>query len=176
MSAIRSTWAGHAWLWERSTGSALRLDQADREWTAGMSAMEAALRDQPDDGPLRSELDNARIEVADKLLQLGLWDEAGELLDRVFRRNPASLAQDDAHPWQLHALLRLAVTDPAGFRASCTEFFKQFRNKDKKSNLYLACLAGPEALSAPDLKVLAEMAEKDLGKNPKSNGSSSSPR
>ena len=148
---------------------ALRLDEADREWTLGIGAMEAALRNQPSDGPLYSELDNARVDVADKLLQLGLWDKAGELLDRVFRRHPASLAQEGGQPWQLHTLLRLVVTDPAGFRASCTEFFKQFRNKDKKSSLYLACLAGPDALSAPDLKALAEMAEKDLGKNPKSN-------
>ena len=42
--------------------SALRLDRADREWTAGLGAMESALRNQPDDNPLRGELDNARPE------------------------------------------------------------------------------------------------------------------
>ena len=78
MFAIRSTWAGAAWLWRRSHWQALRLDQADREWNAGLSAMEAALRAQPNDSPLRSELDNARTDVADKLLRLGLREEAGE--------------------------------------------------------------------------------------------------
>jgi serine/threonine protein kinase len=148
---------------------ALRLDQADREWNAGLSAMEAALRAQPDDSPLQSELDNARTDVADKLLRLGLWEEAGENLDRVNRRNPRSLAQADGYPWHLHALLRLLAGDLTGFRASCAEFFREFRAKDNKSNLYRACLAGVEALPDPDLKFLAETAEKDLGRNPKNN-------
>ena len=95
---------------------ALRLDRADREWTAALRDMEAALRDEPDDSPARDELDNARFDVADKLLQLGLWEEAGELLDRVFRRNPANLAQD-GHYWHIHAMLRLLAGDSAGFRA-----------------------------------------------------------
>jgi serine/threonine protein kinase/tetratricopeptide (TPR) repeat protein len=148
---------------------ALQLDQADREWSAGTSEMEAALRKEPKDSPLRSELDTARVEIAEKLLQLGRWEEAANLLDRVYQEHPASLAQQEAQPWKLHALLCLFATDPARFRASCTEFFKQFRNKEAKSRLYLACLAAPEALPAPDLKALAEMAEKDLGKNPKNN-------
>ncbi len=148
---------------------ASRLDQADRDWSAGLGMMESALRDQPENSPSRSELDNARIDVADKLLRLGLREEAGELLDRVFRRSPASLSLGDGHSWHLQAILRLLEGDPAGYRASCAEFFKQFREKDNKANLYRACLAGVEALPAPDLKVLAEMAEKDLGRNPKSN-------
>jgi serine/threonine protein kinase/predicted Zn-dependent protease len=147
----------------------LRIDQADREWTAGFGDMEAALRDQAGDSPLRSELDNARTDVAVKLLELGLWEEAGELLDRVYRRKPGSLAQAEGSPWHLHALLRLRAGDPAGFRASCADFFREFRAKDDKSNLYRACLAGIGALPAADLKFLAARAEEDLGRNPKNN-------
>ena len=66
---------------------------------------------------------NAWIDVADKYLGLGLWEEAGNLLDRVFRRNPASLAQRAGHSWHLHALFRNAAADEAGFRASCAEFW-----------------------------------------------------
>jgi serine/threonine protein kinase/predicted Zn-dependent protease len=143
-----------------------RLDQADREWTLGLRAMEAALRDQPAGSTLWSELDTARLDVADKLLRLGLWEEAGELLDRVFRRNPASLAPRDGRAWYLHAVLRLLAGDLAGYRASCAAFFQQFRNHGNKLHLYRACLAGAGALPAPDLKALAEMAEQDLGRNP----------
>ena len=148
---------------------ALRLDRADREWTAALRDMEAALRDEPDDSPARNELDNARLDVADKVLQLGLWEEAGELLDRVFRRNPASLAQDNGHYWHIHAMLRLLAGDSAGFRASCSEFFKQFASTDGKFNLYRATLAGPDPLKPEDLKSLIAAAEKDLERNPRDN-------
>jgi tetratricopeptide (TPR) repeat protein len=147
----------------------LRLEEADREWSAGLRAMDAALRAWPDDGLLQSELDNAWTDIALKLLRLGLWQEARENLDRVYQRNPRSLAQADGHPWHLHALLQLLAGDQAGFRASCTDFFREFRARDNKSNLYRACLAGVEVLPHPDLKFLAETAEKDLGRNPKNN-------
>jgi serine/threonine-protein kinase len=149
--------------------SALRLDQADRDWRLGLSSMEAALRDQPGDSPLRSELDEARIDVANKLLRLGLWQDADLLLNSVYRQNPRSLAQADGYPWYLHAMLRVRAGDPAGFHANCADFFREFRAKGNVSNLYRACLAGESALPASDLKILAEIAEKDLGRNPKNN-------
>src|SRR5262249_3553924 len=77
----------------------LRLARANAEWTDGLNRIEAALRDEAEDSPMRGELDNARIEVADKLLRLGLWEEAGALLDRVFRRKPASLDLYGGHYW-----------------------------------------------------------------------------
>ena len=93
---------------------ALRLDRADREWTAALRNMEAALRERVRRQPRRDELDDARLDIADKLLQLGLWEEAGELLDRVFRRKPANLARGGGHSWHIHAMLRLLAGDPAG--------------------------------------------------------------
>jgi serine/threonine protein kinase/tetratricopeptide (TPR) repeat protein len=146
---------------------ALRLDQFDRGCMTGLGKMEAALGEEPDASPLWTELDNARIDVAEKLLRLGLWEEASEPLGRVFKRSPVSLALGDGHAWLWHALLRLRAGDPAGFRASCAEFFKSFRGKDNKFNLYEACVAGGEALAEPDLKVVAEMVEKDLVRYPK---------
>jgi eukaryotic-like serine/threonine-protein kinase len=148
---------------------ALRLDQADREWKAAIGAFEAALREQPGDSPMWNELDDARMDVADKLLKLELWEDAAEPLDRVFRRHPASLAQRSGHPWMFHALLRLLAADPAGFRASCLKFFAEFRNVQDKSNLYRACIAGADALPALDLQFLAETAEQDLKRNPNKN-------
>ena len=100
---------------------ALELDQADRDWSAGTSEMEAALRKEPNDSPLRSELDCARVNVADRLLQLGLWGEAGELLDRIFRRHGATLAQANGRPWQLQTLLRRGpAIQPASARVART--------------------------------------------------------
>ena len=141
---------------------ALHLDQADREWTAALVAMDAAIREQPGDSPLRIEVDNARIEVATKHLRLALWEDAVQPLDYVFQRKPASLARGTGRSWQFHGLLHLLAGDQAGFRASCAEFFKQFRDEDNKSSLYQACIAGAGALPAIDLQRLAEMAEKDL--------------
>src|SRR5262249_39757571 len=118
-----------------------RLDRADREWTAALRGMEAAVRDGPDDASAWSEVDNARLDLADKYLQLGLCEEAGELLDRVFRRHPASLARDGGLPWHIHAMLRLLAGDSRGSRGSCAAFFKQFANSEDKFNLYRATLA-----------------------------------
>jgi hypothetical protein len=131
--------------------------------------MEAAVSNQPDDSPLRRELDNARCEIVDKLLRVELWAEAARQLDSVFLRNPAILAQDYGYLWQFHARLHLMAGNPAGFRTSCAAFFKQFLDFDNKSNLYQACLAGVDALPPQDLKLLAEMAEKDLSRNPNNN-------
>jgi tetratricopeptide (TPR) repeat protein len=142
---------------------AQRLAQADREWTAGLRVMDEALRDESDDSPARIELDNARIDVADKLLPLGLRAEAGDLLDRVFRRNPAGLAQRDGRFWYLHAALRLLAGDSAGYRASCAAFARQFQNVDNKSNLYRACGSGPHALD--DLKALVAQVEADRARH-----------
>ncbi len=142
---------------------ALRFDQAHREWMSGLRAMEAALRDELDDSPARNELDAAWIDVADKLLRLELWEEAGALLDRAFRRNPASLTPFDGHSWHIQAMLRHQAGDSAGYRASCTEFFKQFKNAENKFNLYRACWSGPNALD--DLKVLVPMVDADFARH-----------
>ncbi len=111
-----------------------------------------------------------------KLLQLGLWEDAVQPLDYVFQRKPASLATGTGRPWQYHGLLHLLTGDQAGFRASCAEFFKQFRNEDNKSSLYQVCIAGADALPALDLQRLAEMAEKDLRATPRTTRTSSLPR
>jgi tetratricopeptide (TPR) repeat protein len=147
----------------------MRLDRADRQWTDALRDMEAALRNESEDSPERNDLDNARIDVAEKLLALGLWEEAGELLDRVFRRRPASLAQNSGDPWRDHAMLRVLAGDPTGFRSSCAEFFRQFANAEIKVHLFAATLAGPDPLKPEDLKSLIAAAEKDLERVPRNN-------
>ena len=67
---------------------AMRLDQADREWTTALRGMETAVRDEPEDSPSRNELPSAWIQVAEKLLLLGLWEEADELLQRALSAQP----------------------------------------------------------------------------------------
>jgi tetratricopeptide (TPR) repeat protein len=148
---------------------AVRLDRADREWTAALREMEAALRDRPDDAPEWSEVDNARIDVADRYLELGLWEEAGELLERVFRRRPASLARDGGLSWHVHAMLRLLAGDPSGYRASCAEFFRQFAHVETKVHLLATTLAGPEPLKREDLESVIAAARKDVERAPRHN-------
>ena len=142
---------------------AVRLDLADREWTTGLRGMEAAIRGEPEDSALWNELTNAWIQVADKLLQLGLWEKADELFDHAFKRKPASLVINNGHYWYVHAMLRAPRGDTAGFRTVCTEFFNQFKNNDSKFNLYRACWSGPSALS--DMKVLVPMVDADLARH-----------
>ena len=94
---------------------AVRLDLADREWTTGLRGMETAIRGEPEDTRFWNELTNAWIQVADKLLQLGLLEKADELLDHAFRRKPASLAINNGHYWYVHAMLE---SPPATRRGS----------------------------------------------------------
>ena len=67
----------------------------------------------------------------------------------------------------VHAMLRHQRRRLAGFRAACTEFFKQFKNVDNKFNLYRACWLGPNALD--DMKVLVPMVDADLARHPGDN-------
>jgi tetratricopeptide (TPR) repeat protein len=127
---------------------ALRLSLADSEWLTGLSLMEAALQDEPEDNPARNDLDQARIDVANKLFQLGLWEEAGELFDRVFRRNPSSLSIYGGHYWHLHAMLRKFTGDDRGYHESRAVFIKEFRAFEYRFNVFRACWcgSGPTAL------------------------------
>ena len=164
MSAIDSTWAGPAWPWRRSTGRPSGSIRPTASGQPGFGAMEAALRDQPDDSPLRSELDNARIDVADKLLQLGLWEEAGELLDRVFRRNPAKPGSRQTASPGTSTLC--CASWPAIQPASAPVARSSSSNsaaKENKSNLYRACLAGTRSIASPR----PEIPGRDGGKGPR---------
>jgi len=138
----------------------LRLDQADRERTTGLELMETALRAEPAQSELYIELDNARLDTADKLLKAGLWEEAAPLFELVYRREPASLLGTAGLTWSTHAILRLLAGDAPGYRASCAKFYEQYNaTTGSKFNLYRACLAGPRAID--DLRALAAVAESD---------------
>jgi serine/threonine protein kinase/Flp pilus assembly protein TadD len=142
---------------------AFQLASADREWKAGLSAMEAALRDEAADSSLWTDLEKAWIDVADKLVQIGLWDDAHELLDRAFKRNPGSLSERDGHLWYILAMLKLRAGDQAAYHAVCGQFFEHFKNNDRKFNLYRACWLGAGALD--DIKVLIPFVDADLDRN-----------
>ena len=144
-----------------------RLSDADRAWNEGLAGLEAALKNEPEDSSLRNELDNVKIEIADRMLQLGLMEEPGELLATVFRHNPTNLGLNSGHYWHIQTMLRVLGGDLEGFRASCGEFYKQFRNVDDKFKLYRASMAGPDPLPLDDLKRLIAAAEKDLERHPR---------
>jgi tetratricopeptide (TPR) repeat protein len=141
-----------------------QLGQADQEWKAGLHAMETALEGESESSSLRIELDKAWIDIADKLIQFGLWDETRGLLDRAFRRNPASLWERDGHNWYVHAMLRLLAGDEKGYRESCAEFTKSFKNNERKFNLYRAVWLG--ASDPGDARALIPSVNADLGRNP----------
>ena len=112
---------------------AMRLDQVDREWTTTLRGMETAVQDEPEDSTFRDELPSAWIQVAEKLLLLGLWEEADELLQRAFQRNPASLAFIDGYFLYVHALLRHRAGDAAGFRAASPNSSRDSRTSTTSS-------------------------------------------
>jgi hypothetical protein len=143
-----------------------RRADADRIWKDGLVAFAVALKDEPDGSYLRDELGTLEIEVADQMYQLGLAEEAGEILQQVILRTPNSLVSADGHHWRDHAMLRVLVGDLDGFRGICAEYFKRFRNNENY-NLYRGCIAGPAALPPEDLKQLVAVAEKDRERHPK---------
>ncbi len=137
---------------------ARRLNEADRETTIGLKLMEDALRAEPASSALRVELDNTRIDAADRLLKAGLWEEASALLEPVYRREPNSLLRTGGLTWSTHAALRLLAGDAPGYRASCTKFYEEYnKSESTRFNLFRACLAGPGAIA--DLRALAAVAE-----------------
>ncbi len=137
---------------------AVRLTEADRETTTGLKLMEDALRTEPAASALRVELDNTRIDAADRLLKAGLWEEAAALLEPVYRREPISLLRTGGLTWSTHAALRLLAGDAPGYRASCTKFYEEYNKaQGTRFNLFRACLAGPGAIA--DLSALAAIAE-----------------
>ena len=119
---------------------------ADAEWLTGLSLMETALQDEPEDNPARNDLDQVAIDVANKLFQN--WP----------RKKPAnSLTASSAailrvwdifggHYWHLHAMLRKFTGDDRGYHESRAVFVKEFRTFRYRFNVFLA-LCGPRARS-----------------------------
>jgi Flp pilus assembly protein TadD len=100
------------------------------------------------------------------LSYLGRWAEA----DADFVK--ATENQSDVFSWHAHALLRLHLDDPEGYRGACEQILKRFDETATSSTLRMVaatCTQAPDAVA--DLERLVRLAEKTLQREPKDWGS-----
>src|SRR5262249_29463505 len=100
------------------------------------------------------------------LAELGRWSEA----DADFAR--AAATGRDIIPWFDHALLRLHLGDPEGYRSTCAQMLKKFEGSKAPNTLRWVVIMGglaPDAVADPARLVRAAERSAALNKDKRQN-------